>query len=136
MPKKLLPIIFLLFNSNVLAFDFPIQVTEYIDDVKIDAYINQKDIAEDTQWMAFEASPPLSIQQALAAVQDFIRADDRFTGATLISIELKRIPHHESYWHYVVKVRTKLNNEDRPHFFVVLMDGKVISAIREPDSIK
>jgi hypothetical protein len=136
MPRKLLPLFFLLLNSNVLAFEFPIQVTEYIDDVKIDAYINQKDIAEDTQWMAFETPPPLSIQQALAAVQDFIRADNRFSDATLISIELKRIPHHESYWHYVVKARTKLDNEYLPHFFVVLMDGKVISAIKEPDSIK
>ena len=136
MYKKLLPLLVLLFSGKALAFEFPIEVTEYFDDVKIVAYIDKSDINEVSHWIPFEKQPPLSIYDALQAVKKFMISNSVFGDATVTGIELRRIPHHEIYWHYVVKVKYKDKENIRPHFFVVLMDGKVISAIREPESIK
>ena len=136
MYKKLLPLLLLLFSGKVLAYEFPIEVTEYIDDVKIVAYIDKNEISKTSQWVPFEGQPPLSIYDALQAVQKFMIENAEFAETRLTGIELKRIPHYEKNWHYLVKVKYKVADKMQPHFFLVLMDGKVISALREPESIK
>lgn len=136
MGKKLIPLLFLLLSGRVLAYEFPIEVAEYIDDVKIVAYLDKKDVNNTSQWVPFEGQPPLSIYDALQAVQKYIISNAEYVENKLIGIELKRIPHHEKNWHYLVKVKYKHGDKMQPHFFVVLMDGKVISALRKPESIK
>jgi hypothetical protein len=119
-----------------MAYQFPIEIIEYIDDIKVFAYLDKNDINEKAKWTPLKSPPPLSIHQALQAVQKYIRSHEDFTRAPLISIELKQIPHHKDYWHYLVKVRVTADGKAQPHFFVVMMDGKVVSALREPESIK
>lgn len=136
MLKKILLLLMLLSSSHVLAVEFPIEISEYIDDVKIDAYINREDLNNTSQWTPFESSPPLTINQALTAILNDENAAIDFNNSTVVGIELKPVPRHKSYWHYLVKIKTVSEDKSEPHFFVVLMDGKVISAIREPDSIK
>jgi hypothetical protein len=134
--KKLMPFLLLLVFGRVMAYENPIEIIEYIDDVKVVAYINKSDINTKIEWTPFESPLPLSIDDALHAVQEYIQSDDDITDVKLSGIELKRIARHEMYWHYLVKLKYKSGDETRPHFFVVLMDGKVISALREPESIK
>jgi hypothetical protein len=55
---------------------------------------------------------------------------------TLTGIELKKIPRHEKHWHYLVKTKSEVDDIVESHYFIVLMDGKVIAAIKEPESIK
>ncbi len=136
MLKKILPMLLLIFSSHVLAFEFPIEISEYIDDVKIDAYINKEDLNNTTQWTPFKSSLPLTIDQALTAILNDEKSNIDFETSRVIGVELKPVPHHESYWHYLVKIKSVSEDGSRPHFFIVLMDGKVISAIKEPDSIK
>lgn len=134
--KKLLALSLLLISSKLFAVEFPVEVSEYIDDVKIDAYINKHDINDKSKWTPFEAAPGLTIDAALAAVKKYIDTSTDFKNTSLVGIELKPIPHHEAYWHYLVKTKSVVDNETKAHFFVVLLDGKVVSAIQEPDSIK
>jgi len=122
--------------ARSLAYDFPVEITEYIDDVKVIAYLNESDVGNEPQWTPFEGPPALSISDALEAVRGHIESDTEFSDLRLTGIELKPIPHHAKRWHYLVKVRFKHRGSMRPHFFIVLMDGKVISAIKRPDSIK
>jgi hypothetical protein len=136
MPNKLPAILMLLFSSQVFAVEFPIEISEYIDDVKIDAYINKEDLNKTSQWTPFESSPPLTINQALTAILNDEKSEIDFSHAQVIGVELKPVPRHKSYWHYLVKIKTVSEDSTEPHFFIVLMDGKVISAIKEPDSIK
>ena len=126
----------ILLSGRALAFEFPIEITEYVDEVRIAAYINKEDIDNNVKWTPFEGPPPLSIHEALKAVQEFMMSDSNLTKSTLVEIELRQIPHHEKSWHYLVRVRYQTEDKIRSHFFLVLMDGKVISAIREPESIK
>ncbi len=136
MTKNLLPILILLFSTQVLAIEFPIEISEYIDDVKIDAFINKEDLEKTSQWTPFESSPPLTINQALTAILNDEKSEINLNNASVIGVELKPVPHHKSYWHYLVKIKTISEEGSEPHFFIVLMDGKVIPAIKEPDSIK
>lgn len=136
MYKKLLPLLILLLSGKALAYDFPIEITEYIDNVKIIAYVNKNDIDKKLEWSPFKSSLPLSVTDALSAIQKYLAANSAFTEVRFMSIELKQIPHHEKNWHYIVKVTYKMDEHTHPHFFVVLMDGKVISALTKPESIK
>ena len=136
MRKILTSLLFLLFSGNILAYEFPVVITEYFDEIKIDAYIKKSDINTKLQWTPFKSPPPLSINDALQAVNNYIVSNNESTNIILIGIELKQIPRYENVWHYLVKVKSTLGDISRPHFFVVLMDGKVISAIKEPVSIK
>lgn len=133
---RLVPSLFLLLSGQVLAYEFPIEITEYVDEVRIAAYINRGDINENVQWIPFEGPPPLSIHEALTAVQKYLQSDSDMVNSSLVEIELRPIPHHENNWHYLVRIRYQTNDKVQPHFFLVLMDGKVISAIREPEAIK
>ena len=126
----------LVLSGKVLAVEFPIEITEYVDEVRIAAYINKEDIKNNVQWTPFEGPPPLSIHEALKSVQEYMKSDEDMASATLVEIELRPIPHHEKSWHYLVRMRYQSEDKVRPHFYLVLMDGKVISAIREPESIK
>jgi hypothetical protein len=136
MPKKLLSVLLLLFCARAFAIDFPIEVSEYIDDIKIDAYIKEEDLYRTSQWTPFESPPPLSVKQALSFIQEDAKSEIDFSKTQVIGVELKPVPHHKSYWHYLVKLKTISDGESEPLFFIVLMDGKVISAIKEPDAIK
>ena len=136
MVARLITPLLLLFSGNALSFDFPIGITEYVDEVRIVAYINKDDLENSKQWSPFEGPPPLSIHEALKAVQEFMKNDKDFASGILDEIELRKIPHHEKDWHYLVRMKYQTDDRVKSHFFLVLMDGKVISAIREPESIK
>jgi hypothetical protein len=136
MYKKLFSLGLLLLSSRAMAIDFPIEVSEYIDDIKIDAYIREEDLNSSSPWSPFESAPPLTIKQALSAIEEGEKADIDFSKTTVIGIELKPVPRHKSYWHYLVKLRTITDGESEPLYYIVLMNGKVIPAIREPDAIK
>jgi hypothetical protein len=136
MLEKLFPALLLLVSGQALAVEFPLEITEYIDDIRIIAYLKQSDVDREARWTPFESAPPLTVQAALDKVQSYIRTDNAFADAELTSIELKPIPKQKDYWHYLVKMKYTQDGVSRPHFFVVLMDGKVISALRQPDPIK
>jgi len=134
--KFLMPLFFILLSTSAAAVDFPIEISEYIDDVKVDAYIAKSDITEDSKWQPFTSRPPLSVEDSLKAVKKYLKSHTQLLHSTLLVIELRQIPHHESYWHYLVKIRSNIDNKLQTHFFVVLMSGKVIPAFKEPNSFK
>ncbi len=136
MKVNLIPVLLTLLAGNAFAIEFPIEITEYIDDTKVDSYISSSVISDKSKWEPFESALPLSLNDALKAVDVYLDADPAFKHSSLIGIELKPIPNHESYWHYLAKLKSEINGKRQFHFIVVLMDGQVISAFREPESIK
>lgn len=136
MYKRLLPAMLALASINAQAFEFPVEIIEYIDDAKVVGYVQSNDIDTSLNWAPFHGAPPLTIEQALHRVMDFIQGDTTLDNAQMVGIELKPIPEHAGYWHYLVKLKYGDDDQRHAHFFMVLMDGKVISAIREPQSIK
>jgi len=136
MTNKFITLFLFLVSTNTFAFNFPIEISEYLDNGKIDAYIHKSDINEKAKWAPFETQVPLTVNAAIEQVKQHLETNKQLNGTTLVAIELKQIPHHKNYWHYLVKVQSKIDNVRQNHFYVVLMDGKVISAFQEPDAIK
>lgn len=137
MPVRLLALLFLLLlSSKIYAIEFPVEIIEYLDDVKVVAFINESDIDKSLRWNPAQGKVPLGIDDALKAIREHVAADPELKQASLTGIELKQIPHHSGYWHYMVKMKTRVNNRNQAHYFIVLMNGKVIPGIREPESVK
>jgi hypothetical protein len=133
---RVLSVILFLLSTTIQAVEYPVEVIEYLDNTKIVAFLNESDIKKTPQWTPLSSEPPLTIAGAIDAVQKHIKPVKDLSKMNLLGIELKQIPHHKNYWHYVVKTRTKSGDLPVSHYFVVLMNGKVIPAIKEPESVK
>lgn len=123
-------------SNSVLAFQFPIEMIEGVDGARVIINIKKEDLDNDVRWVPFDGAPPLAIKDVLDVVKTHQTETPTMKGATLKEIQLRRIPHHERNWHYMVVMQTM--NEDKPvlHYYVVLMSGKLIPAIHEPESYK
>lgn len=137
MRLKLLPVLLLLYSGNIFAtYNFPVEIFEYIDNTKIVAFINKEDIDKTETWSPFSGTPPLTIAKALKHIKKTLTSDMKSKHISKIVIELKQIPNHKKHWYYLVKLAYEANNKQEFHYFVVLMNGKVIAALEEPESIK
>ena len=136
MLPRILSLLLLAFCVNAQASQYPIEVVEFIDNIRVAAFINEEDIDKSMTWIPFEGSPPLAIGDALGAIKARVADDPEYATMKLTEIELKQIPHHQTYWHYLVRIKTELDGKSRSHYFIVLMNGKVIQGIKEPSSVK
>lgn len=136
MLKKTLALLLLLCAGQAFARTFPLEIIEYIDDTKVVAFVYEKDVQQSPAWKPADAPPPLDIADVLLKMRDYTTAHPLLAGASFEEAELKRIPHHPDHWHYLVVM--KIPGIDRPetHFFVMLMNGKVIPALKEPAPLK
>jgi hypothetical protein len=134
--RSRLPLLLLLLSCNAMALEYPVEIIESVDNSRVVAFINIVDIDASAEWMPFESTPKLSMTDALAAVQSTIAADPALAGITLVDIELRQIPNHPGHWHYLL--RMKMPNAEKPatHYFIVLMNGKVVRGLREPQAVK
>jgi len=129
-------LLLLLLATNVRAYELPIEIFEYVDNAKVVAFIHESDLGDSTRWEPFAAQPPLSIKDVTTAVGSYIAVTETLKGAELEEIALRKLPRHAGQWHYMVKLKTNREDTVRYHYLVVLMNGKIIPAMREPESIK
>ena len=129
-----------LFCFNAMAFIYAgpnsVELLEYINGKKVVAFINEQDIDASADWHPFSGNPPVSFSKLTASIKEYINANADLANAELSEIELRPIPHHKEKWHYVVTLKKKVDGEIHNEYIVVLMNGKLIPAFREPDSIK
>lgn len=128
--SRIFAIVLFLTASTVQAVEYPTEVIEYIDNTRIVAFLNEPDILATETWQPFTSAPPLSMARAIDAVHA------RAASSRLIGIELKPIPRHKDHWFYLVKTQDMHQTKPTARYFVVLMNGKVVSALAEPESIK
>lgn len=133
---RLISFLLIIASQHVMAFEFPIQITEYLDDRRIIVSINESDIDEQFSWNPESGSPPLTMVDALGAVRNHIAGGRSQAVAKLMEIELKQIPHHPQQWHYLVKMMNRQGVEKIPSYFVVLMNAKVIPALLRPEPLR
>ena len=126
----------LLFSGALHATPFPVEIIDTLDDVKVVAFISDAEIQNSVSWSPMETPPPLTIAAAIKAIKKEMVGKHDLNKAVINEIELKQIPSHEDHWHYLVKLSTVTGGRTIDHYFVVLMSGKVIRAIKEPESYK
>ena len=138
MNLRWLAVISILLCSTAHASNpYPIQIIEQFDDTRIVALIFEKDVNDSPQWNPLEDAPPLSIANAINAIKKhFLEHNQTLDSLSVTEIEIRQVPHHKKHWHYLIKIKSKIDHLLKNTFYVVLMDGKVIPAIAEPKSFK
>jgi hypothetical protein len=97
------------------------------------AFVDKKAIRDSPEWNPNIDPPPLTIVEAIQAVKEFNKASKNL-GA-IKEIEIRPVPNYEKHWHYLIKIANDLM-KTKYSIYVVLMSGKVVPAIIEPQAIK
>ena len=139
MLSRLLAGLAFLVAQNALAIQFPLVLIESFDDAKLVIYVNESDIRNTPDWQPSEGSPPLSVEKLVKDIQKWNNRNPEFANATINEFELKPILNHEkeNRWYYLVRMKNKARNgTSETRYLAVLMNGKVLPAIKEPVSYK
>ena len=121
------------FSTNAYASQPKIEIFEQFDALRMVAFISKKDINNSHQWGPVSGDLPLTIGGAMQAVKDFTKNPDIYSS--IKEIELRPVPKHEKYWHYLIKIAND-DMKTKYSIYVVLMSGKVIPALIEPAGYK
>jgi hypothetical protein len=135
--KVIAGLIFLI-SGNVLADQFPVEIIEYFNDTKVVVYVNESDIEKAPIWNPTKGAPPLTIAMLIKDVQEWNSSAPDLAGMQIHEIELKPIRHHEKQdrWYYLVHLTGPKSKHSGRQYLAVLMNGKIVPAIREPASFK
>lgn len=124
-----------IFSGN--AQSSSIEIIERFDDIRVVAFVKEGDIDNYPLWHPLTEAPPLSISAAIEAVNNLYKVNDaELIVESIQEIELRKIPNHKKYWHYLVKVKGNDDEKVKYQVYVVLMNGKVIPALIETESFK
>jgi len=123
-----------IFTTSAYALQPTVEIIEQFDNIKVVAVISENDINNSPMWNPDIDAPPLSVKDALHSIRDFNKQSK--TTYSVKEIEIRTIKRHPGYWHYLIKTVPNDMNMHKYDVYVVLMDGKVIPAIIEPESYK
>lgn len=124
--------------QKALANPFPLEVIERFADARIIVYIQQSDMDEAPAWHPGEGAPPLTIEALVRAIQKWTAGDPALAKATIRKIELKpiRLKNNQGRWYYLAQLSVDTEGQPSMHYVAVLMNGKILPAIREPEPYK
>lgn len=120
-------------SGSAYAYQPKIEVFEQFDNLKMVAFINVEEIDAIPDWDPETSAPPLTVGDAIRAVKEFVGSSDA-TGKVK-EIEIRTVPKYDGKWHYLVKLADD-SRETKYDIYVVLMSGKVIPGIIEPQAYK
>lgn len=126
---------FLLFSLNARAFEPSVEIIERFDDVRVVAFVSEADLKNYPLWHPTGDTLPLSVGEAIAAVVKK-RNGHHHEVSDIEEIELRKISGRKDHWHYLVKLAAGSSQGRGLEVYVVLMTGKVIPAIIEPEAVK
>ena len=135
MLNKLFPAILLFgFFSQSYAFQFPLEIIDYMDDATIIVYAKKDDINNTSVWIPGEGNVPLGINELVSKVNSWLKTQPEMSALKINEIELKKVKKHEkeNYWYYLLQ----LKNHNDIQYLAVLMNGQILPAIKEPKSYK
>jgi len=117
-------------SLNIHAFEPKIEIFEQFDNLKMVAFISQEDMRNNPDWNPNVEAPPLTISGAIKAVKNFSKKLN-----PIKEIELRSMMDYKNKWHYLIKSSDDSKNS-KYDIYVVLMSGKVIPGIIEPQGYK
>lgn len=119
------------FSANAHSYQPKVEIIEQFDNLKMVAFINMEDVNDNPKWMPGNNAPPLTVAEAIEVVNSF--NNKLKTTKPIVEIEIRQMSKHKGNWHYLIKV-TNNAMKSKYDIYVVLMSGKVIPAIIEPQS--
>jgi hypothetical protein len=120
------------------AAEWPVEVFERMDDKRIVVFLAAKDIDASPAWSPSEGGPPLTLATVIEELKGHIRDNAELAGFNIHEIKLKAIPHHEvdRHWYYLVQLRKLVDSRPERQYAAILMNGKLVPAMREPSAVK
>ena len=128
-----LGLLILVSSATAHGFQTKTEILEQFDSLKMAAFVDPKEISRSPEWNPNAEEPPLTVAEAIRAVQEL--NEDAGTMGAVKEIEIRQFPNDEKHWHYLIKVANK-RMKTKYNIYVVLMNGKVIPAMIEPQSYK
>ena len=116
--------------SNAYAYQPKVEIIEQFDNLKMIAFIHKDDINSNPEWNPNLEAPPMTTIEAIQALKSSIKA-----LGSIKEIEIRQIPKHNTQWHYLIKVADETMSS-KVSIYVVLMNGKVIPGIIQPQGYK
>ncbi len=123
----------IVFSTSAHSFQSKVVIIEQFDDLRMVAYVSEKDINNNPEWNPDAGAPPLTVVQAIKAVRSFSKSPN--ISGEIKEIEIRPAPKHGRHWHYLIKISND-TTKSKFDIYVVLMNGKVIPAIIEPQTYK
>lgn len=123
-----LAILFLSANASALQ-STTTELVEPFGGYRLVVFVAEQDIASSPTWKPDAEAPPLSVEEAIQAVRGF--GKDLDSSNAIAEIDLRPVPNHDGFWHYLIEV----SDDEMSHkfsVFIVFMNGKVVPAIVEP----
>jgi hypothetical protein len=118
-------------SANAQPLEPRTEIIEQFDDLRMVAFVPTADITNSPAWDADTSEPPLSVAEAIRAVRDFAGS----SSGPVREIELRPVPGSTARWHYLVKA-ANAEKTTRYDLYVILMNGKVVPAMIEPESVR
>lgn len=115
------------------AYQPKIEIIEQFDNLKMVAFISKEDLQNNPEWNPDSEAPPLTVSQAIQAYKSYTKSQKALKP--IKEIEIRSVPNYKNHWHYLFKVPNQ-SMKTGYNIYVVLMNGKVIPAIIEPQSYK
>ncbi len=125
-------------TGAVSAAPWPLEIIDRLDDTRIVIYINESDIEQSPVWDPARGAPGFGLKDLMKSVAAWEKKNKGPDADGIEKIELKPIVHHEKQgrWYYLVQLRDKVDGKRTHRYLAVLMSGKAVAAIREPESYK
>lgn len=125
-------------GTKALANQFPLEIIERFADARIVVYIQQTAIDQSPAWDPMEGAPPLTIEALVKTIQNWSAGDPVMAKSTIRKIELKpiRLKNSQDRWYYLVQLQAEHQDHTTMHYLAVLMNGKILQAIKEPEPYK
>lgn len=120
----------LAFCTNAYAFQPKIEIIEQFDNLRMVAYVSVEDVENSPQWNPDLGTPSLTVGEAVQAVRNLVK-----DKAVVEEIEIRPLPNNETHWHYLIKVKDD-RMKSKHSVYIILMSGKAIPAIIEPEGYK
>ena len=131
---RIVTLVIFILATSAFASQSNVAIYEQFDDIKVVAVINKDDIKNSPKWNPGFDPLPLSVDDAIKAMRDFFK-QPKMIG-TIEEIEIRTIKNFPGNWHYLFKVAASDTDNRKHEIYVVLMNGKVIPAFIEPETIK
>ncbi len=137
MLKQLLVTVMAIIATGVAtAAPWPLEIIDHLDNATLVIYANESDLESSPKWSPEEGAPPFGLSDLLKAVGDWKKQNNYADG--IEKVELKPIAHHEKEgrWYYLVQLKDLEDDGHAHRYLAVLMNGKTIAAVKEPEAYK
>ncbi len=120
------------------AAPWPLEIIDHLDDATLVIYANESDIESSPRWSPAKGAPPFGLTALFKAVGDWKKQNHYAEADGIEKVELKPIARHEKEgrWYYLVQLKDLEDDGHAHRYLAVLMNGKTIAAVKEPEAYK